>query len=1816
MLLAAIVCSVSAFGANPNEISGKLGLRINDCYKPNHQGDRSTYVLENVATLQMTELDVSALDPSTLKMGKEVTAKGIFVADAHAHAHGLKKFRVTELNYVNNGTEAAGEGEAGGGESAGASSGGAPALTEMTCLLIFADTLDTTYPQSKKDAVKDLLFGGTQNANEAIKAMSYGHYGLVLGNGDGNPGDITVNVNLTASTTESSTMDLEMRNAATAMGYNMGDYDRVLIFCPQGTLNGGSSNWTAYAWLGHWRSVYSYGWTGTFFDALIHELGHNFGFHHSGKGTNEYGGDSCVMGYSHSSTGSTKESSPYSTPKLAQLNWMAPYSGIETSLTGDATLDLYPIAKDPNTTSGMRSVNFAGTEYFVEYRRNLLPYGKIWNSGDRDKVLVWTRESGVTWPRSTWQQAIASGGSYTAGNVVIKFESYGNGNKDFATVSFDLADGNAKPNANAQSATATINTAKAITLTGSDGDGDPLSYSVYSGPANGSLSGTAPNLTYTPNTNYLGSDSFVFRVDDGKISSFATVSITVDETNVAPVADNQSVSVFFNTPEFITLTGSDVNGDALTYSIVSGPGNGTLSGAAPNVTYTPGNSFSGSDSFTFKVNDGTVDSNTATVSLAVSITPNTAPTVDAGADQTIEIGGGPGAVPVAGADTFLDAGLDDGANATWEDSTGFWNLSINSGVTFVADAGSALPGITSAYSFPGGTSGAAGCDGTGLHDRGLDQQPMTLELWFKPAQSASYPSNGQVLYETGGGTGIGIFYNNGFVETAHDSNAGQISADVSSLTGEFVQIVVTYDTGSTTNNFNLYVNGQLQATGSRSDGDMCGGDGSGLGNRGEANTGGAGSGDSSTESFEGMIAICRVYHNQIVDAAGVLDNYNSIAGGGAAADLAGVVSDVDGQALATGWTQVSGPGSVTFADAASPVTTANFTETGTYLLRLTADDGYAQTFDEVTVTVTTEPEINNAPVANNGAVTTDQEAAVAITLTATDADADPLTYAIVSGPTNGTLSGAAPNLTYTPAPGFFGSDSFTFKANDGSIDSNVATVSIAVNQIPLRDADNPAGTVAGVAWERFLGNWSLLPDFDSLTADAIGTIGTFTIGLGEPADYFAYRYTGFVDVPADGIYTFYTASDDGSKLYIGTTEVVNNDSTHGVVEKSGTIGLKAGKHAITVTYFEKGGGQSLTVRWEGTGIAKATIPAAVLYQLPPDNYAPVANNGTVITNEDIAVAVTLTASDADGDALTYSVVSGPANGVLSGTAPNLTYSPNANFYGSDSFTFKANDGSVNSNTATVSITVNAVNDAPTWLVNPIVATDANQDQAYTDSIAGSATDLDGDALVYSKSNGPAWLTIGAAGLLTGTPAVGDFGLNVFTVDVNDGNGGSASASLEINVVFADSVAPTLTVPANALVSQLESTDPANTGEATATDDLDPNPVVTYTDSASGADPNPYIITRTWTATDSAGNATDAVQLITVYQVREQFAVSQSTTKGSVNGSLAATTASDDSYQSLSEAKSGRKSALDHEWVFSLGNTDYQTFIVEAFHSPNSEGDDFTFLYSTDGSTYYEMLTVTKTTDDGVAQAYELPEAVVGTVYVTVVDTNRANGNTGLDVLYIDYLGFRTEDWPAGSLPPGQASTPAPAHGAANVPADVFLSWIAGINATSANVYFSTTPPTASDLLTSTTGTSADPGTLAYSTTYYWRVDAVNDIGIATGPTWSFTTQSDPSVGPTDVHVHAIAVGTADAAKGQKRGMAQVTVRDDLGQPVAGATVFGTFTGSYNEAVSAVTDASGVAQLLTTATVKRSISFTFSVTNVTHGFLPYDPSDNVVTSQSF
>jgi len=174
--------------------------------------------------------------------------------------------------------------------------------------------------------------------------------------------------------------------------------------------------------------------------------------------------------------------------------------------------------------------------------------------------------------------------------------------------------------------------------------------------------------------------------------------------------------------------------------------------------------------------------------------------------------------------------------------------------------------------------------------------------------------------------------------------------------------------------------------------------------------------------------------------------------------------------------------------------------------------------------------------------------------------------------------------------------------------------------------------------------------------------------------------------------------------------------------------------------------------------------------------APFAHNQSVSTDEDTQLAITLTAYDVDGDTLTYSIVTNPSQGTLSGTPPNVTYNPYANYNGSDSFTFKANDRVSDSNIATVSITVNPVNDTP------VLASigDKSTDEGSLLEFTVKATDVDGDKLTYLAAPLPMGATFTNKGFCW-RPTYKQSGKYDVKFTVDDGRGGTDSEMITITV---------------------------------------------------------------------------------------------------------------------------------------------------------------------------------------------------------------------------------------------------------------------------------------------------------------------------------------------------------------------------------------------------------------------------------------------------
>src|ERR1017187_2511729 len=194
---------------------------------------------------------------------------------------------------------------------------------------------------------------------------------------------------------------------------------------------------------------------------------------------------------------------------------------------------------------------------------------------------------------------------------------------------------NPPPVATAQSITLAENSSTNITLTGSEPQGRTLTFSLLTLPTHGTVSGTPPGVTYKLATNYFGRDAFTFKVNNGSTDSLpATVSLTDKQVYYPPIAFSQSLTNFEDTALPVTLTGYDPQGYALTFSVLTQPAHGTLSGTAPNLTYQPATNYFGNDSFTFRVGDGVSNSPSATISIT-NRPVDDPPVVVAGPNQVI-----------------------------------------------------------------------------------------------------------------------------------------------------------------------------------------------------------------------------------------------------------------------------------------------------------------------------------------------------------------------------------------------------------------------------------------------------------------------------------------------------------------------------------------------------------------------------------------------------------------------------------------------------------------------------------------------------------------------------------------------------------------------------------------------------------------------------------------------------------------------------------------------------------------------------------------------------------------------------------------------------------------------------------------------------------------------------------------------------------------------------------------------------------------------------------------------------------------------------
>ncbi|MCW2539131.1 MAG: hypothetical protein JWN95_856 [Frankiales bacterium] len=471
---------------------------------------------------------------------------------------------------------------------------------------------------------------------------------------------------------------------------------------------------------------------------------------------------------------------------------------------------------------------------------------------------------------------------------------------------------------------------------------------------------------------------------------------------------------------------------------------------------------------------------------------------------------------------------------------------------------------------------------------------------------------------------------------------------------------------------------------------------------------------------------------------------------------------------------------------------------------------------EQAASLTVVPRPDQAPLSSDQTVSTLVGHAVDVTLAGSDPDGDPVSYDVVSNPSHGTISGTAPLLTYTPGSGYAGPDSFTFTTNDGKLTSGTANVTVNVslpkNHAPVADAQAvtvPAGQASGITLTGSDPDGDSLgfvvadpPAHGSLSGTASALTYTPDAGYSGP-DSFNFTVTdGTLTSPPASVAISVappvdqppSATDASLTVQSGQSVPVtlagidpDGDALTYAVATAPAHGVLSGT-APNLTYTPAdgyAGPDSFTFTASDGTLTSQPATVAVTVTSPPDR-APVAASDSISTQSATPAAVTLSATDADGDALTYAVSSGPTHGSLSGTAPNLTYTPAAGFAGADSFTFTASDATLTSSAATVSITVTPPPDRAPSAAPQSVSTQAG----HAVPVVLSGSDPDGDPIGFTVLTAPSHGTLSGTGAnRTYTPSADYVGADAFTFRVEDGTLSSDPATVTITVTAAPKPAP-------------------------------------------------------------------------------------------------------------------------------------------------------------------------------------------------------------------------------------------------------------------------------------------------------------------------------------------------------------------------------------------------------------------------------------------
>ncbi|HEV2891224.1 MAG TPA: Ig-like domain-containing protein [Frankiaceae bacterium] len=963
-------------------------------------------------------------------------------------------------------------------------------------------------------------------------------------------------------------------------------------------------------------------------------------------------------------------------------------------------------------------------------------------------------------PNGSFTGTASPHGTYTATITV----SDGKGGTATTTLTIQVGGptANTPPNAVNDAATTPEDNAVAVSVLANDTDvdDDTLAVTAKTNGAFGTVSCTSTTCTYTPAANANGTDTFTYTVSDGTATTTATVTVTVSAVNDPPVytaaASNTSQTVPVG-GTLSSLAATDVDLDPLTFSLIGGalpPGitlqpNGALTGTA---------NAPGAYSAQIRVSDG--NGGTATTTLAIQVggpTANTPP--DAANDTATTNEDTPVNVPVTSNDTDVDL---DGLTVTGHSNASFGT------VTCTASTCTYTPGANFNGSDSFTYTVADGSGGTDTATVSITVNAVNDPPRFTGAQrntsqtvpvgsplqslSASDVENDPLTYAIVSGTlppGVTLTTAGAFTGTADAPGTYTVTVEVSDGKG---------GTDSTT--LTITVGGPA------------------------ANTPPAADDDTKTTNEDTPTNVAVLANDTDVD----LDTLT-----------------------VTSFTQGSFGSVSCSATACAYTPNPNFHGTDTFTYTVSDGSGGTDTA-LVTITVTS---VNDAPVAGNDSRTTAED--TPLTMSAlrnndSDVDGDTLTITAFTQPTHGTVSCTATTCTYTPDANYFGPDSFTYTISDGKGGTATATVSMTVT--PVNDAPVAADDARTVPEDTPITIAVTGNDTDTegnaltVVAHTPASFGTVTCGATT------CTYTPGPDFNGSDSFT-YTISDGAGGTATATvliTVLSVNDAPVAVADSRTTaedtpIGLdprandtdvdgdpltivsstQPAHGSVTCSFTactytpdaDYNGPDSFTYTVsDGAG---GTATATVTLTVTAVNDAPVAAGDAATTAEDNAVTVGVTANDTDteGDVLTVVSTTTPAHGTVSCAGGTCTYTPDANYFGPDSFSYTVSDGNGGTATATVSVTVTSVNDVP---VAGDDAAGVLEDKDVLVPVLGNDTDADGDALTIT-----AWtdgmhgtVTCDAAGCRY-TPGPNYNGPDSFTYTVSDGNGGTATATVTITV---------------------------------------------------------------------------------------------------------------------------------------------------------------------------------------------------------------------------------------------------------------------------------------------------------------------------------------------------------------------------------------------------------------------------------------------------